>query len=57
MNLPVRAHRIVRPSRLFKSISGFITHTLVMILRAYTTTPRFALSPRQAKWLSRWVLP
>ncbi len=35
--VPVRTHRTERPSRLFKSIPGFIGQTGVTILRAYTT--------------------
>ncbi len=35
--VPVRTHKTERPSRLFKSIPGFIGQTGVTILRAYTT--------------------
>ena len=36
-SVPVRTHAAVRPSRLFKSIPGFIGQTGVTIVRAYTT--------------------
>jgi glycosyltransferase involved in cell wall biosynthesis len=36
-SVPVRTHETKRPSRLFKSIPGFIGHTGVTIMRAYTT--------------------
>ncbi|WAT18758.1 glycosyltransferase family 2 protein [Aurantiacibacter sp. MUD11] len=36
-SVPVRTHRTERPSRLFKSIPGFIAQTGVTIMRAYTT--------------------
>ncbi len=35
--VPVRTHAAKRPSRLFKSIPGFIAQTGVTIMRAYTT--------------------
>ncbi|WP_338240575.1 glycosyltransferase family 2 protein [Aurantiacibacter hainanensis] len=35
--VPVRTHAAARPSRLFKSIPGFIGQTGVTIMRAYTT--------------------
>lgn len=35
--VPVRTHETKRPSRLFKSIPGFISQTGVTIMRAYTT--------------------
>ena len=35
--VPVRTHETKRPSRLFKSIPGFISQTGVTIVRAYTT--------------------
>ncbi len=37
VSVPVRTHRTERPSRLFKSIPGFISRTLVTMLRAYAT--------------------
>lgn len=36
-SVPIRTHRTERPSRLFKSIPRFITHTGITITRAYTT--------------------
>ena len=36
-SVPVRTHAATRPSRLFKSIPRFITHTGITIARAYTT--------------------
>lgn len=35
--VPIRTHETMRPSRLFKSIPGFISQTGVTIMRAYTT--------------------
>ena len=37
VSVPVRTHAVGRPSRLFKSMPGFISQTGVTILRAYTT--------------------
>lgn len=37
VTVPVRTHQTMRPSRLFKSIPGFIGQTGVTIMRAYTT--------------------
>jgi len=36
-SVPVRTHRVHRPSRLFKSVPRFIAHTAVTMARAYTT--------------------
>ncbi|AKM11709.1 glycosyltransferase family 2 protein [Croceicoccus naphthovorans] len=36
-SVPIRTHKTERPSRLFKSIPRFITHTAITITRAYTT--------------------
>ncbi|MFC6582241.1 glycosyltransferase family 2 protein [Sulfitobacter aestuariivivens] len=36
-SVPVRTNRTERPSRLFKSIPGFIAQTVVTMLRAYAT--------------------
>lgn len=37
LSVPVRTHNVERPSRLFKSIPGFIAQTCVTMVRAYTT--------------------
>ncbi|MDU8928288.1 glycosyltransferase family 2 protein [Alisedimentitalea sp. MJ-SS2] len=36
-SVPIRSHPTERPSRLFKSIPGFISRTLATMLRAYAT--------------------
>jgi glycosyltransferase involved in cell wall biosynthesis len=36
-SVPVRTHRVDRPSRLFRSVPRFIAHTGVTMARAYTT--------------------
>lgn len=37
VSVPIRSHPTERPSRLFKSVPGFISRTLATMLRAYAT--------------------